>query len=521
MRLEISCQDRLGITQDVLDILVNHEIDLRGIEIDQSGKIYLHFPNMEFEEFQHLMPKIRRIEGIDDVKTTAFMPGEREKHQLSAILQTLPDPVFSVDTRGRIVKCNEAALSSLESDFDAIAGIEISEFVQDFSIQRWLEGEDVLPQSSKVKFIQQDYLADILPVTVPDGSDGGENSILAGAVVMLKSQSRLGQQLNTFQLPESDKFDKFVSSSPAMRKAIKEAQRVTDFDAPVAIFGESGAGKEMLARACHDSSKRADSEFIVLKCGSLPDNIIDIELFGYADGQMGQKIGKSGLLENLDNGTLFLDEIGKLPDSTQLRLLHFLETKTLNRNGSPDVIRSNARIMCSSTVDLSMLVEEGKFNRELFYQLNVLSIGMPALRDRKQDIIPLAEQCIAESSVKLGKVPVKLSRSCVEFLQQYPWPGNVRQLESALFRAISLIDGAEITKEDVQLPSCGPSVSYIDENFEGTLDEEVKKFERDLLRRLYPSYPSTRQLAKKLGLSHTAIANKLREYGINKGTVKL
>ena len=146
---------------------------------------------------------------------------------------------------------------------------------------------------------------------------------------------------------------------------------------------------------------------------------------------------------------------------------------------------------------------------------------MPSLKERIPDILPLAEAFILQHSSKLGRRPAKLSKSCVDFLQQYPWPGNVRQLQNALFRALSLLDGNEISKEDIQLPSCAPSVTYIDENFDGTLDEEVKKFERDLLKRLYPSYPSTRQLAKKLGLSHTAIANKLREYGINKGTVKL
>ena len=160
-------------------------------------------------------------------------------------------------------------------------------------------------------------------------------------------------------------------------------------------------------------------------------------------------------------------------------------------------------------------------DKSLYYRLNVLSIVVPALRDRKQDIIPLAEHFIVQHCNKLGRRPAKLSRTCVDFLNQYPWPGNVLQLQNALFRALSLLDGNELTKENVQLPKCAPSATFIDENFDGTLDEEVKKFEKDLLRRLYPSYPSTRQLAKKLGLSHTAIANKLREYGINKTSVNI
>jgi len=122
---------------------------------------------------------------------------------------------------------------------------------------------------------------------------------------------------------------------------------------------------------------------------------------------------------------------------------------------------------------------------------------------------------------KLGIQAPKLSKPCVDYLESYPWPGNIRQLKNALYRAMSLIEGNEITKDAIQLPNCTASVTYIDENFDGTLEQEVKKFERDMLKRLYPSYPSTRQLARKLGLSHTAIANKLREYGISKHSVKL
>jgi transcriptional regulator of aroF, aroG, tyrA and aromatic amino acid transport len=127
---------------------------------------------------------------------------------------------------------------------------------------------------------------------------------------------------------------------------------------------------------------------------------------------------------------------------------------------------------------------------------------------------------VRKHAKKLGIRPPKLSKSCVEYLQGYPWPGNIRQLENALYRAITLMEGNEITRETIQLPNCSATVSYIDDDFNGTLDQEVKRFEKDLLKRLYPSYPSTRQLARKLGLSHTAIANKLREYGISKASVK-
>jgi transcriptional regulator of aroF, aroG, tyrA and aromatic amino acid transport len=518
MRLEISCQDRLGITQDVLDILVAHEIDLRGIEIDEIGKIFLNFPNIEFNDFQHLMPKIRRIPGIEDVKTTPFMPGERERNQLSAIIQTLPDPVFSIDTRGHILLCNDAVFNGLEATESDVVGREISEFVKGFNFSKVLESKNPIAHSSKVKFIQQDFAADILPVTIPENEN---RTILAGAVVILKSEIRLGQQFNTFHQSTSDGFEKIVQISPTMAKTIQEAQRIADLDSPILIFGETGSGKKMLGRTCHQASRRHQGQFLTLNCGALPDEVAEIELFGSVSTASDQTEGKPGLLAMAAGGTLLLDEVANLSPLIQSKLLRLLEVGEFIPTGDTQAYPVDVRFICTTSRDLNQLVEDDLFNKALFFRLNVLGLAVPPLRERRADIVPLAESFILQHSTKLGRRPAKLSKSCVEFLQHYPWPGNVMQLENILYRALSLLDGNEITKDNIQLPTCSASVTYIDENFEGTLEDEVKKFEKALLSKLYPSYPSTRQLAKKLGLSHTAIANKLRDYGINKSTLKI
>lgn len=518
MRLEIICQDRLGIAQDVLDILVNYEIDLRGIEIDIAGKIFLNFPNIEFKDFQHLMPEIRRIEGIEDVKTTPFMPMEREQNQLKALLQTLPDPVFSLDTKGRILMVNEAVSSSLEEDATSVLGTDISEFVRGFNFQRWLDGKKPTALTQKVKFIEQDFLADILPVVVPDG-DG--ESILAGALLMLKSEFRLGQQLTVFHQANADSFSSVQANSNVMKKVVREATRMAELDGSILIFGETGTGKELLARACHEASRRASGNFLVLNCASLPDSVAETELFGYAAGAFGQTEGKAGLLEQAQGGTLFLDEVGDMSTQLQAKLLRVLQDGSFRRVGDTSEVKVDVRIVCTTQKDLGQLVQDGHFREDLYYRLNVLSLVVPPLRERKSDIIALAERFLKQHSVKLGGRPPKLNKSCVDYLQTYPWPGNVRQLENALYRALSLLEGNELGKEHIQLPSAATSISFVPEDFEGSLEDEVKRFERDLLKRLYPFYPSTRQLAKKLGLSHTAIANKLREYGINKKTVKI
>ena len=517
MRLEISCEDRMGITQDVLDVLNKYDIDLRGIQIDELGKLFLDFPTIEFSDFQDLMPKLRRVEGIIDVKTTPFMPIQRERNQLRALLETLPDPVFSIDANGLIILYNDIVSSTLEMSAEQIKEINIDELIDGFNFTKWLHGKTVTPQTQKVQFIKQDYIAEILPVNIPDA----DKNILAGAVIMLKSEVRLGAQINAFRQHSTGSFDNFDANSTAMKRALREAKRMSELDANILITGDTGTGKERIAKACHDNSRRSDGEFVTLNCASLPDDTAETELFGYAAGAFGQSQSNSGLFEQAAGGTILFDEVSEMSPQLQAKLLRVLEYGTYHQCGDSRVKYIDCRIICTSCKDLSECVQAGTFREDLYYRLNVLGLVMPSLRERKSDIVPLANKIVLQHAKKLNIQVPKLSKPCVEYLESYPWPGNIRQLQNALYRAIAIMDGNEITKEAIQLPNCSASVTYIDENFDGTLEQEVKRFERDMLKSLYPSYPSTRLLARKLGLSHTAIANKLRDYGISKHSAKL
>ena len=222
-----------------------------------------------------------------------------------------------------------------------------------------------------------------------------------------------------------------------------------------------------------------------------------------------------------EGGTLLLEEVGAMSAQLQAKLLRVLQYGSFCRGGDSIEMKMDVRIICTTQEDIEILVQDGRFREDLYYRLNVLNINMPPLRERKTDIVALSETFVKQHSNKLGRKSPKINKACRDYLQSYPWPGNVRQLENALYRAVSLLEGNEMSKEHIQLPSCSTTISFDAEEFEGSLDDEVKRFEKDILKRLYPSYPSTRQLAKKLGLSHTAIANKLRDYGINKKTIKV
>ena len=514
MRLEVSCEDRLGLTRELLDRLVEHNIDLRGIEIDTSGIIYLNFPELEFRDFQHLMPEIRRIPGVYDVKTIPYMPSEREHHEIEALLKALPDLVFSLDSKGRVTQANQAALTTLALPPEEVRGVALASLVKGFSFARWLEASEIKPQTCKLSLGGEEYLGDLMPLFVAE--EKGKQA-LAGAVVVLKSARRVGMHFSALHAVEVGGFEHLQAESQKMKEVLAQAAKLAMQDAPLLIVGETGTGKELLARACHGASLRSSHPFMALNCAAMPDNVAESELFGYAPGAFGNNTeGKRGVLELASGGTLMLDEIGDMSPHLQTKFLRVLQDGVFRRVGDEQEVRVNVRFICTTQKQLLDLVHEGKFREDLYYRLNVLSLALPPLRERKADIMALAQQFVSRFAIELQRPRPRFTRNMAEYLTAYRWPGNVRQLRNCLYRAMTLLEGDELGPEHVDLPVAADAMPLIDEWFEGGRDEAVKRSETRLLERLYPAFPSTRQLAKRLGVSHTAIANKLREYGIGK-----
>jgi transcriptional regulator of aroF, aroG, tyrA and aromatic amino acid transport len=248
----------------------------------------------------------------------------------------------------------------------------------------------------------------------------------------------------------------------------------------------------------------------------LPDNVAESELFGYAQGAfVGAQSDKKGRVELAEGGTVFLDAIGDMSPLLQNKFLRLLQDGSYRRVGDEREFKSTVRIICSTQKDLVDMCQQGNFRDDLYYRLNVLTLHIPPLRERRADVLPMAERFIARFA-EPQRQRIKISATCQNALQQYPWPGNVRQIENTLLRAVSLVEGDILEAEHLQLPNLASGWGQSDDSFDGTLEEAMKRFEADLLKRLYPAYPSSRQLGRKLGVSHTAIANKLREYHIGK-----
>ena len=514
MRLEVFCHDRIGLTRELLDLLVERSIDLRGIEIAAIGRIYLNFSNISFEQFSQLMAEIRRIPGVTDVRTVAFLPSEREHRALSALLLALPEPVFSIDLKGKIELVNPAAQTLFDLREDKIRNSNAGTLISDFNFQRWLESEQLETQTHLVVLQGRDFLMEVTPIYIQDEENTA--STLTGAVVMLKSTARMGHQLQNLAVNDDAEFQHIVAVSSKMRQVVEQARKLAMLDAPLLFVGDTGTGKDMLARACHLRSSRGKKPFLALNCASLPDDVAESELFGHAAGAYPNALeGKKGFFEQANGGSVLLDEIGEMSPSMQAKLLRFLNDGTFRRVGEEHEVHVDVRVICATQRNLMELVQRGEFREDLFYRLNVLTLNLPPLRERPQDILPLTEMFVARLADEQGMARPRLSPQLNAFLSRYTWPGNVRQLKNTLYRALTQLEGNELRPQDITLPEHALDMPLGDDAIEGSLDEITSRFERSVLTRLYLSYPSTRKLAKRLGVSHTAIANKLREYGLS------
>ena len=318
--------------------------------------------------------------------------------------------------------------------------------------------------------------------------------------------------MTSFKFNPQNPFDCFIVQSESMRSAIENAKRFAMFDAPLLIQGETGTGKDLLAKACHYQSLRRDKKFIAVNCAGLPDEDAESEMFG-------RKVGDSetiGFFEYANEGTVLLDGIAELSLSLQAKLLRFLTDGSFRRVGEEMEHHANVRVICTSQVPLHLLVEQAKVRADLFHRLNVLTINVPPLRDRTADIEPLAQGFLQEISEKLKIAKPTFDKDFLLYLKKYDWKGNVRELYNTLYRACSLIKDNHLTTESLDLAPPQSAVISLDEFENKTLDEIIGSYEAQVLKLFYAEYPSTRKLAQRLGVSHTAIANKLKQYGIGK-----
>ena len=317
------------------------------------------------------------------------------------------------------------------------------------------------------------------------------------------------------ELRERYDFSNIIGTSGPTRQMYEQVAQVAQTNTTVLIRGESGTGKELIAHAIHYNSLRAKKPFVKVSCAALPDTLIESELFGYEKGAFtGANARKKGRFELAEGGTLFLDEIGDINPGTQVKLLRVVQEREFERLGATDLVKINVRIIVATNKDMEKAIAEGTFREDLYYRLNVFTIFAPPLRDRKADMLLLADHFLEKFSREHGKVIKRISTPAIDMLMSYHWPGNVRELENALERAVLVCDGAVIHGH--HLP---PSLQTADASGTVTrisLGDAVAAFERDLIQDTLKTTRGNRAKAARLLDTTERILNyKVRGHAID------
>ncbi|HLB05423.1 MAG TPA: sigma-54 dependent transcriptional regulator [Thermodesulfobacteriota bacterium] len=302
-----------------------------------------------------------------------------------------------------------------------------------------------------------------------------------------------------------------ICRNAEMKKILDVVERISTTDTSVLIEGESGVGKELVAKAIHNMSHRSNGHFVAINCGALPENLLESELFGHVKGAFtGAIANKAGLFEEASGGTLLLDEIGDMSTQTQVRLLRVLQEMEIRRIGSNKTTTIDVRVISASNRDLRQLISEGRFREDLYYRLNTVTVTIPPLRERREDIPPLIEHFICSHSERLGKTFPSVSREVMGLLLSYNWPGNVRELQHVIENILILSSGETIQVSDL------PASLWGNTGRSGLIDKpSLKEMERSfILACLKENSWNQTKAARMMGIGRNTLWRKLREYNI-------
>ncbi|TWC34553.1 transcriptional regulator TyrR [Pseudomonas sp. SJZ079] len=508
MRIHVTFIDRVGITQEVLALLGGRNLNLDAVEM-LPPNVYIDAPTLSTAVLDELREALFKVRGVQAVTIVDILPGQRRRLQLDALLAAMADPVLAVDAAGRVLLANPALVALCEQEPD---GQPLGELFANPELHNALLEQHFRLPLREVTLNGQALLLEATPIS--ETVDSGQRR-LAGALLTLYEPSRIGARLAALHHDHAEGFDSLLGDSAPIRTLKARALRVASLDAPLLIRGETGTGKELVARGCHAISARSNASFLALNCAALPENLAESELFGYAPGAFtgAQRGGKPGLLELANHGTVFLDEIGEMSPYLQAKLLRFLNDGSFRRVGGEREVKVDVRILSATHRDLEQMVGTGAFREDLFYRLNVLNLEVPPLRERGQDILLLARHFMQHACKQIQRLPCRLTPDTYPALLGNRWPGNVRQLQNVIFRAAAICESNLVQIDDLDIAGTAMAPTQLDSDI-GSLETAVADFEKALLEKLYPSHPSSRQLAARLHASHSAIAMRLRKYGI-------
>jgi formate hydrogenlyase transcriptional activator len=507
--------------------------------ISHDGKVLGTF-GMYCREVRHpgtdeiqLIDYASRIAGIAIERKRAEKKLRQDERELRQLIEFLPQHVLVLDTDGFLLQANQMMLDYSGYTLEEMRGVGSDE-----RHKRDLHPDDL----ERARSERRCGLATGVPFEIEKrmrGKDGRYRWFLFRYNPLLNEQGRVARWFATAtdiedrkqteqsvrnenlalreQIDRDSMFEDIVGSSEALRKVLRQVAKVAHSDSTVLILGETGTGKELIARAIHKRSNRGERAFIGVNCAAIPVSLIASELFGHEKGAFtGATQRRLGRFESANGGTIFLDEVGDLPPEIQIALLRVLQEREIERVGSNRPIPVDVRVLAATHRDLNALVAEGKFREDLYYRLNVVPIEMPSLRDRAPDIPLLVEYFIDRFGKKAGKKYRTIDRKTLKLFQAYGWPGNVRELQNVIERAIILCDGDAFSVDETWLKREPPQVASPRVALNGALLTQEKEMIEAALAESHGRISGPKGAAANLGLPTRTLDSKIKRLGINK-----
>jgi PAS domain S-box-containing protein len=448
--------------------------------------------------------------------------------ELDAIFEAVADGLVLVDEKGCVLRVNQAYQILTGITNEEYRGKHVHELIKEGYIGRSLS-DKVIQRKTPYSTIDIRNGKELLLTAIPVFNEQGD---IVRVVTATRDITELSDLKNKLAESEAARdrylqeirrlhaqlpYKFIITNSPTIKQKIELALHVAQVDSNVLILGESGVGKDLLARLIHRSSKRALKSFIEINCGAVPANLLESEFFGYEAGAFtgALKEGKSGLFELAQGGTLFLDEVGDLPLELQVKVLRAVQNKQITRIGGTKTINLDVRIIAATNRDLEKMVAERTFRQDLYYRLNVVPIVLPPLRERREDIAPLAKEFLAKFNSKYG-YQKWLHQDVINRLTNYDWPGNVRELENTIERAVVTCRNDCINLDCFSLAPCSEPTKCRDISM---LKQNKAQEEKQLIVETYRRTHSTRKTAQVLGISQSSVVKKMKKYGIGENPI--
>jgi formate hydrogenlyase transcriptional activator len=466
---------------------------------------------------------------IDDLKQ-AQVKLHQDEEELRRITDAIPQTIIVLNPDGRVLYANRVALEYTGMSLDEVradkfrARVLHPEDVQRLREERHKALSGTVPFENEQRALGKDgkyrwFLLQYNPLL----DEGGKVIRWYATGTDIDDRRRTEDRTRNEnvalreEIVRSSMFEEIVGSSKALRQVLTQVSKVAPLDSTVLILGETGTGKELIARAIHNRSRRSTRAFIRMNCAAIPPSLIASELFGHEKGSFtGAAQRRLGRFESADGGTIFLDEVGELPSEAQVALLRVLQEREFERVGGSQTVSVDVRVIAATNRDLSAAVAEGTFRQDLFYRLNVFPIRIPALRERVDDIPLLVEYLIDRYAQTAGKKMRNINKKTLDLFQAYDWPGNIRELQNVIERAVILCDGETFCVDETWLTPVTPKSAATGVPLVADLVEREKEMIESALRETQGLISGPTGAASKLGIPRQTLESKIRKLRINR-----